>query len=182
MGRHARDKEGKLVELSAADQEELEVYERAMASDTDEELVLPPTSMTVNLLTEETTIYPSSDFTIVPQHNASSMPSPSTLMHLPRIAAPPGLDSNLMDAAAQSVAQIRGSDFVDPLVLWAPSHQQMLSPEIALFAMDAPRQLHVDDGNNLTIRTADSRLASWTPFQFSQIPPSPRVDNRLDIE
>ena len=87
MGRHARDKEGKLVELSAADQEELEVYERAMASDTDEELVLPPTSMTVNLLTEETTIYPSPDFTIVPRHNAFSMPSLSNSTHLPRIAA-----------------------------------------------------------------------------------------------
>ena len=43
---------------------------------------------------------------------------------------------DLMGTAARSVAQIRGSDFVDPLVLWAPSNQQMLSPEIALFATD----------------------------------------------
>ena len=76
-------REGKLVELCAADQEELEAYAHLMASDTDEELMLPPTSTTVNLLIEETTIYPSLDLTIVPRHNASSVPSPSNLTHLP---------------------------------------------------------------------------------------------------
>ena len=61
-----------------------------------------------------------------------------------------------MDAAAQAVAQICGPDFVDPSFLWAPSHQQMLSPEIALFATDTPRQLYIDDGDSLTMQIANS--------------------------
>ena len=54
--------EGKLTEPSAADKRELEMYGRLMASDTDEELMLPHTSMTVSVTAEDPTIYPSPDF------------------------------------------------------------------------------------------------------------------------
>ena len=57
-------REGKLTKSSAADKEELEMYERLMALDTDEEFVLPHTSATVNITAEEPTIYPSPDFII----------------------------------------------------------------------------------------------------------------------
>ena len=102
--------------------------------------------------------------------------------HLPRIAAPPGLDSNLMDAVAKSVTQVRSSDFVDSSVLWALSNQQMLFPEVALFIIDTSRQLAIDDGENLLMRTTDSHLASWTTFQLSLIPPTSFKYTRLDIE
>ena len=49
--------------------------------------------------------------------------------------------------AAQPVAQLCGSNFVGTLVLWAPSHQHVLLSEIALFATDTPRNLHIDDGD-----------------------------------
>ena len=49
-------REGKLTKSSAADKEELEMYERLMASDTDKELVLPHTSTIVNITAEEPTI------------------------------------------------------------------------------------------------------------------------------
>ena len=42
-------REGKLVGPSADDQDKLEACERLMASDMDEELLLPPPSTTVNL-------------------------------------------------------------------------------------------------------------------------------------
>ena len=113
-----------------------------------------------------------------PWHDISPMPSASKSIHFLRLAAPPGLGSNLMDVAAQSVAQIRGSNFVDPSVLWTPSHQQTPSTEIALFATVTPRQLYNDDGDNLTMRTADSRLASWAPFQLPPIPLMSLRDNR----
>ena len=91
-----------------------------------------------------------------------------------------GLDSDLISAAARLVAQLRGSDFVDPSVLWDPLHQQVLSPYIALFAtVDAPRNLHIDDGDNLTTRMPNSRLASW---KFSLIPPPLGVNIRSDID
>ena len=103
--------------------------------------------------------------------------------YLPRVAAPPGLDSNLMDTAAKSVAQVHGSDFVDRSVLWAPSNQHMLLPEVALFATDNAQQLDIDSGNNLSVRTSDSHLASWIPpLQSSLNLPAYFKDTRLDIE
>ena len=89
-----------------------------------------------------------------------------------------------MDAAARSLAQVRGLNFIHPSVLWAPStHQMMLLPEIALFAADNARQLDIDHGDNLSVRTSDSRLASWIPpLQASLNPPAYFKDTRIDIE
>ena len=66
-------REGELTEPSAADKKELEMYEQLMALDTDEDLMLPHPSTTVNVTVEELTIYPSPDFTIPPRHNTALM-------------------------------------------------------------------------------------------------------------
>ena len=89
-----------------------------------------------------------------------------------------------MDAAALSVAQVRGLDFIDPSVLLALStHQMMLLLEIALFATDNTQQLVINDDNNLSVHTSDSRLASWIlPLQSSLDHPAYFTDTRIDIK
>ena len=78
---------------------------------------------------------------------------------------PPDLDVNISSAAALSVAQLWGSDFVDPTVLWVPIHQQLRPPEIALFVeQNDSRRLHIDEYDNLSLRSPDSRLAPWLPY------------------
>ena len=109
-----------------------------MTSNTDEEFVVPTTSMIANSLSVEDTTYPSPDFTVAPRHNASSIPLSGGLTYLSHISTPTVLDSNVIAAAARLVAKMRGSNLVDPSVLWAPSHQHVLSSEIALIATDAP--------------------------------------------
>ena len=78
-----------------------------MASDIDEELMLPYPSMSVNVPMEEPTIYPSPDFTVPICYTTVLMQPPIESTHLPHIAAPPGLDSDLMGTAARYVAQVK---------------------------------------------------------------------------
>ena len=89
-----------------------------------------------------------------------------------------------MDAEVRLVAQVQGLDFIDPLVLWAPStHQMMLLPEIALFATDNTQQLDINNCNKLSVCMSDLRLASWIPpLQSSLNPPAHFKDTRIDIE
>ena len=62
---HIQDaKEGKLVEPSDDNQEELEMYELLMASDTDEDLITPAAPLISNNLPDDITEYPSLDFTL----------------------------------------------------------------------------------------------------------------------
>ena len=60
---HIRDaKEGKLVEPSDADREELEMYELLMAADTDEDLLTPTAPSTSTNFLADITSYPGPDF------------------------------------------------------------------------------------------------------------------------
>jgi len=172
-------KEGKFVEPSDKEKAEFEIYDQLMASDTDDEPAIPHISPAT---LEEPIIYPSPDFPTPSRHTTTSLQPIVESAPLPHILTPPGLDSNFMDAAARSIAQV---DFIDPLVLWAPStHQMRLLPEIALFATDNARQLHIDHDDNLSIRTSDLRMASWLPpLQTPHNPPTAHSKvTRIDIE
>ena len=96
-------KEGKFVEPSDKEKAEFEIYDQLMASDTDDELVIPHISPTTS---EEPIVYPSPDFTTPSRHTTTSLQSIVESAPLPHILTPPGLDSNFMDAVARLVAQV----------------------------------------------------------------------------
>ena len=100
-----------------ADREEFEMYEHLMASDIDEDLLTPTAPSTSKTFPDNIIEYPSPDFTL-PQRQDISLISLSTdSSNLPHLSRPPGLDANISSVAALSVAQLWGSDCVNPTVL-----------------------------------------------------------------
>ena len=88
-----------------------------MATNTDKDLVTPTNPAVVDSSLEDVAMYPCPDFDVTPWQSDSAILIPADLTHLPHIFNPPGLDSDLISAAARSVAQLRGSDFIDQSVL-----------------------------------------------------------------
>ena len=83
---HIQDvREGKLMEPSEEDREELETYEHLMAMDIYEDLVIPTNPAVADSLLEEVTIYPCPDFKITPQQSDSAIPIPADLTLTPHI-------------------------------------------------------------------------------------------------
>ena len=123
---HIRDaKEGKLVEPSDTDREGLEMYELLMASDRDEDLIIPAAPSISTNLPDVITEYPSPDFTILQRQTIFSLPLLNGSPTLPHISRHPGLDEDISSLAALPVAQLCGSNFVDPTVLWETTYQQL---------------------------------------------------------
>ena len=66
---------------------------------------------------EEVVIYPCPDFAVTPRQSDSGIPTPASLTQLPHVFHLLGMDSDLIYAAARSVAQLRGSSVIDHSVL-----------------------------------------------------------------
>ena len=96
-----------------------------MATNTDEDLLTPTAPLTSTNFPVDITAHPSLDLTLMQRQVIYPIPLSTDSLCLPQPPGPPGFDANILSAAALSVAQLRGSDFVDPMVLWAPTHQQL---------------------------------------------------------
>ena len=82
--------EGKLVEPSTEDCEELESYERLMATDTDENQITPHEIAAADSALEKIATYPCPDFNIPQRPKASTIPPiiSNELVHLPHLSTP----------------------------------------------------------------------------------------------